>query len=256
MVFWHIRILFQDKKSGSTTYSYEMDLSEDNVKTFAKQYQGEETVFYGGRWLDPLNISEVLIYQTEEHSSTYETPEMTGSVAIFTQQKGMPITRNYIFKQPKPQKQKVPNIPSISKNIFIVHGRDTASAHELARILTELKLNPIMLSEQPSGSLTIIEKLEKYSNVGYAFVLLTPDDVGRLSSEQYLKSRARQNVLLEFGYFIASLGRDRVACLYKGDVELPSDMHGVAYVQFNKSVKEIYWYIIKELKAVGYSIDL
>jgi len=256
MVFWHIRILFRDKRSDSTTYSYEMDLSEDNVKTFAKQYQGGEPVFYGGRWLDPFNISEALIYQTEEHSSAYETSEMTGSVAIFTQKKGMPVTRNYVFKQPKPQKQKVPNIPSISKNIFIVHGRDTASAYELARILTELKLNPIILSEQPSGSLTIIEKLEKYSNVGYAFVLLTPDDVGRLSSEQYLKSRARQNVLLEFGYFIASLGRDRVACLYKGDVELPSDMHGVVYVQFNKSVKEIYWYIIKELKAVGYSIDL
>jgi predicted nucleotide-binding protein len=259
MVFWHIRILYRDKKSGSTTYSYETDLSEDNVKTFAKQFQAGSNVFFGGRWLDPFSISEVLIYQTEEHSSNYETDNMTGSSAIFTQKKGMPVTRNYILKQPKPQKQieeKVPETPTISENIFIVHGRDTAHAYELARILEQLKLNPILLSEQPSGSLTIIEKLEKYSDVGYAFVILTPDDVGRLESEQHLHSRARQNVILEFGYFIGLLGRGRVACLYKGDIELPSDMHGVVYVQFNKSVKEIYWYIIKELKAVGYSINV
>jgi len=260
MVFWHIRILYQDKKSGSTTYSYEMDLSEDDIRTFAKQFQQGENVFYGGRWIDPFDIIEVLICQTEEHSSGYETSQMSGSVAVFTQKKGMAVTRQFISKPPERKTQeikKVPKLPSISKNIFVVHGRDTTPAFELARILENLKLKPIILAEQPSGSRTIIEKLEKYSNVGYAFVLLTPDDVGRLANEKKeLEWRARQNVILEFGYFIGILGRDRVACLYKGDIELPSDMLGVVYIQFNKSVEEIYRYIIRELRAVGYTFDL
>ena len=260
MVFWHIRILHRDKKSGSTSYSYEMDLSENDVRTFAKQFQLGKGVFYGGRWIDPFDIVEVLIYQTEEHSSSYETSQTSEMVAIFTQKKGMAVTRQFISKPPERKIQevkKVPKLPNMSRNIFIVHGRDTAPAFELARILKNLKLKPIILSEQPSGSRTIIEKLEKYSNVGYAFVILTPDDVGGLANrKEGLEQRARQNVILEFGYFTGLLGRDRVACLYKGDIELPSDMLGVVYIQFNKSVKEVYWYIIKELRAVGYTVEL
>lgn len=256
MVFWHIRILYQDKKSGSTTYSYDMDIGEDSVRIFAKQYHAGDNVNYVGRWLDPFNILEVLINQTEEHSTAYETTEMTGSVAIFTEKKGMDVTKNYIHKKPKQKEEKVLNVPNISENVFIVHGRDTGPAYELAKILRDFNLNPIILSEQASGSLTIIEKLEKYSNVGYAFVILTPDDIGGLATEQQIKNRARQNVILEFGYFTGLLGRDRITCLYKGDIELPSDMHGVVCVQFNKTVKEIYWYLVKALKAVGYTIKI
>lgn len=260
MAFWHIRILSRDKKSGSTSYSYEMDLSEDDVRTFAKQVQHGENAFFGGRWIDPFDVIEVLIYQTEEHSSSFETSQTSPNAEIFFRKKGMNVTRQYISGPPKPKVQedeKEPKLPKMSDNVFIVHGRDTGSAVELARILEDLKVNPIILSEQASGSRTLIEKLEKYSDVGFAFVILTPDDVGRLSaSRSDLKYRARQNVILEFGYFMGLLGRDRVCCLYTGDIELPSDMLGVVYVQFNKSVKEVYWYIVKELKAVGYTIEL
>jgi len=65
-----------------------------------------------------------------------------------------------------------------SNNIFIVHGTDHKPAKELNNILKEAGLTPIILHEQPSGSMTIIEKLEKYSHVGFAFIVLTPDDSG------------------------------------------------------------------------------
>jgi predicted nucleotide-binding protein len=258
MVFWHIRVLLRDKKSGTTSYSYEMDLSENDVKIFAHQYQKGENVFLSGRWTDSSDIREVNIYQTEENSNVYETTQVTSSIAIFGQKKGMDITRQYIFKSPQREEERaVEKSPNISKNVFIVHGRDNKLALELADILKSLQLQPIILSEEPSGGRTLIEKLEKYSNVGYIFVIMAPDDVGKLAdSESDLHYRVRQNVILEFGYFIGLLGRERVHCLYKGDIELPSDMFGVAYTQFNTSVKEAYWYIIKELKAVGYSLDL
>ncbi len=260
MAFWHIRILYRDRKSGSTSYSYEMDLCEDDVRTFAKQLQQGQNAFFGGRWIDPFDVIEVLIYHTEEHSSSFETAQTSAGSEIFSQKKGMNVTRQYISEPPKlkvEEARKVSKLPRMSENVFIVHGRDVGSASELARILEELKLKPIILSEQASGSRTIMEKLEKYSDVGYAFVILTPDDVGGLAnSRSDMKHRARQNVILEFGYFMGLLGRDRVCCLYKGDIELPSDMLGVVYVQFNQSLKEVYWYIIRELKAVGYTIEL
>jgi len=151
--------------------------------------------------------------------------------------------------------------------VFIVHGKDRESLKKLKSMLKKFGLNSIVLHEQPSGSRTIVEKLEKYSDVGYAFVILTPDDIAgsRHKYDRHLKKigtraiedwreRARQNVILEFGYFIGKLGRDRVCCLHKGDVELPSDMHGIVYIPFKDSVNETRDKIIKELKAVGYEI--
>ena len=152
----------------------------------------------------------------------------------------------------------------LSNKVFIVHGRDAKPVKELKIMLSEFGLNPIVLHEQPSGSRTIVEKLEKYSDVGYTFVILTPDDAGVLADEMMtdkllptiMKPRARQNVVLEFGYFMGLLGRDRVCSLLKGDVERPSDMHGIVYIPFKQSINECRDKIIKELKAVGYKIKV
>lgn len=134
-----------------------------------------------------------------------------------------------------------------NKQLFIVHGRDTAPALELQRLLEkEFNLQSVLLRDEPQNGRTIIEKLENKSNVDYAFVILTPDDVGALKSER-LKGRARQNVILEWGMFAGKIGRDKVCILLKGDIELPSDMHGVGYLKFYESVEEAFLKIKKEL---------
>jgi len=167
--------------------------------------------------------------------------------------------------------------------VFIVHGRDHKPLKELKAMLKDFGLNPIVLHEKASGSRTIVEKLEKHSDVGYVFVILTPDDgLFNLAKVKKLLTRieamalrrevednllldsffstltkvARQNVILEFGYFMGLLGRDRVCCLYKGNIELPSDMHGIVYIPFKKSVSEVQGKIIMELKEADYKITL
>jgi predicted nucleotide-binding protein len=92
---------------------------------------------------------------------------------------------------------------------------------------------------------------------GYAFVLLTPDDecISRGGDKGGKKmKRARQNVLLELGFFIGSLGRDRVCAIYKEGVEIPSDITGVLYKKFRESVEELYEEIRKELVSAGYQL--
>ncbi len=134
------------------------------------------------------------------------------------------------------------------KQVFIVHGRDKESAYELERLLEkELGLESIRLQEQPHGGKTLIEKLEAYSNVDYAFVILTPDDVGALKGES-LRDRTRQNVVLEWGIFAAKIGRNKTCVLLKGNIELPSDMHGIGYHRYHESVDEVFLKIKKELK--------
>ena len=83
---------------------------------------------------------------------------------------------------------------------------------------------------------------------------MTDDDEGKLKTELDLKSRARQNVVLELGYFIGKLGRDRVLPLHTEGVELPSDIHGLLYVPIDKA-DTWKFALVKELKAAGYSVD-
>lgn len=89
--------------------------------------------------------------------------------------------------------------PIETRKVFVVHGHDEAAKEATARFLEKLDLQPIILHEQASGGRTIIEKFEKYSgDVGFAVVLLTPDDLGAAQKEpEKLQPRARQNVVLE-----------------------------------------------------------
>jgi len=145
------------------------------------------------------------------------------------------------------------------EQIFIVHGHDGGVKHEVARLVERLDLQPIILHEQPNRGQTIIEKLEDYSEkleVGYAVIILTPDDVGGVAEETpRLKPRARQNVVFELGYFMGKLGRGRVCALHSEGVELPSDYDGVLYIKLDKLGA---WKLelAKEIKAVGFDVDL
>jgi predicted nucleotide-binding protein len=122
-----------------------------------------------------------------------------------------------------------------SRRIFVVHGHDGEVKETVARFLEKLDLEAVILHEQPNQGRTLIEKFEvSSSDIAFAVILLTPDDVGAPAVESSkLHPRARQNVILEFGYFMGRLTRTRVCALYKGGVELPSDYQGVVYIEFD-----------------------
>lgn len=140
------------------------------------------------------------------------------------------------------------------QKVFIVHGHNRTLLLEVSALITKLGLTPIILHEQANIGQTIIEKFEKNSSVGLAIVLLTGDDVGKSKAAKTQKARARQNVILELGYFIGKLGRKRVIPLYELGVELPSDINGVVYEPIDKYG---HWKlrVIREMKELGYKVD-
>lgn len=146
--------------------------------------------------------------------------------------------------------------PALTRQVFVVHGHDEEAKQSVARFLEKLRLEAVILSERPNEGRTVIEKFEKNSDVGFAIVLLTPDDLGyRRDHPDELRSRARQNVILELGYFVGRLSRSRVCALYKGTVEMPSDFHGVIYLPMDDGAG---WKLklASELKQAGIEIDL
>ncbi len=140
--------------------------------------------------------------------------------------------------------------------VFIVHGHDDEAKTKTARFIEKLGLKPIILHEQASGSKTVIEKIEAYSNVGFGIILYTPCDIGGKKEENpNLKNRARQNVVFEHGFLIGKIGRQNVCALVKDEVETPNDISGVVYVKMDDDDA---WHlkIARELKNSGYEIDM
>lgn len=139
--------------------------------------------------------------------------------------------------------------------VFLVHGHDLRKS-EVARALRQLTgEEPIILHEQPNRGRTIIEKFERHAGgSAYAVVLATGDDRGGEGASGDLQPRARQNVIFEMGFFVAALGRSRVAVLHDEAVELPSDYKGVLYIPLDSRGA---WRheIARELKDAGIPAD-
>lgn len=131
-----------------------------------------------------------------------------------------------------------PAVDVTPAKIFLVHGRDEAAKHAVARFLERrVGLDVIILSEQPNRGRSILTKFQQEADgAAFAVVLMTGDDMGGLRAElaggeaPAPVRRPRQNVIFEMGFFIGQLGVDRVCALVPAGVEKPSDYDGIVYV--------------------------
>lgn len=197
-------------------------------------------------------------YYAEQHNLRMRSnriADMATNRRLLPLSQGEDHTHEFLFSEPA-ESLNVSQLSLLNNKIFIVHGHDEQAKETTARFIEKLGLEVVILHEQANEGKTVIEKLEKHTEVGYSIILLTPDDVGASVSEQSnLRPRARQNVLLELGYMAAKLGRNRVCALKKGDVELPSDFLGVLHIDIDSAGA---WrlQLAKEMKVAGLRVDL
>jgi predicted nucleotide-binding protein len=187
------------------------------------------------------------------HHFFYSGKKIIAGIHALTGQLIIPFVRDYKnYVQSKGSTETVLKQP-FSRKIFIVHGHDDGARETVARFVERIGLEAVILHEQANQGRTIIEKVVANSDVGFAVVLLTPDDEGCVKGGEP-EPRARQNVLLELGYFIGRLGRDKVCALKRGTLEIPSDFAGVVWetMDSNGGWKSA---LARELEAAGHSID-
>jgi len=143
------------------------------------------------------------------------------------------------------------------ERVFLVHGHDNSAVHEIARFLERARLEVVVLREQPNAGSTVIEKLCACSDVGFAVVLMTADDLGgaTAASPPEQRFRARQNVLFELGYFLGKLGRGKVTVLHRPGVEIPSDYSGVLFIPLDEAGAWRFE-LARELRTAGLPLDL
>lgn len=142
--------------------------------------------------------------------------------------------------------------PQLKQQVFVVHGRNHDFRETVARFLEGLGVQPVILDEQVNLGQSILDKLDQHADVDAAIVLLTADEVGGLRDrpQEERRKRSRQNVVMELGYFLARLGKDRVITVCEHDVEIPSDYSGIASIPIDTSGV---WKLAleKELRGIG-----
>lgn len=192
------------------------------------------------------------------HTFYYNGNSITGNLQNMVAQMIVPFARDYIdYVKRVTGAQEATMLPPraepAARKAFVVHGHDDGSREAVARFLEKIEFQPVILHEQANQGQTIIEKIERHGDVGFAVILLTPDDEGGAKGGP-LQPRARQNVLLELGYFIGRLTRSRVCALKRGDIEIPSDFGGVVYMPYDENGG---WKMAlgRELEAAGFEVD-
>lgn len=148
-----------------------------------------------------------------------------------------------------------------NRNVFIVHGRDHDTRNEVQRVLHSLSIPTIVLEKEGDAGQTVIQKFEREAaRCEYAIIIASPDDEGRLRTKARKtaaatdgpRPRARQNVVLELGYFLGRLGRDKVFMLHTGNIEQPSDLAGIIYQPGNINWQQK---LVRELRDAGFIIS-
>jgi predicted nucleotide-binding protein len=183
-----------------------------------------------------------------------------GTESLYTLLSTMKKELEYYINIPEEQEVLTEGATSVvSRKVFVVHGHDDVMKLDVARTIETLGLEAIILHEQDDLGLTVIEKFEQNAlNCDFAVVLLSPDDMGysKDTSPVEAKFRARQNVILELGYFVGRLGRSKVLPLVKnastGSLEIPSDYAGVVYTSYKGNWQAS---LLRYLKAAGYEVD-
>ena len=232
------------QRSARLAISYAFGMDSDHIQEFNK------IIFYASiSTADPIFNAEVAenVYRGGLSTAKAILESMLDEIEEYWQDDTSPPSQ--------PGGSTIPE-QTVSNRVFVVHGRVGGTRDTVARYLETLKLEAVILQERASEGRTIIEKLEDYSDVRYAVVLCTQDDVGALATERdKLRPRPRQNVVLELGFFLGELGRNRVCALIVGDMEMPSDYDGVLYIPLDDSGG---WKLTLsiELDAAGLPVDM
>ncbi|WP_052735114.1 TIR domain-containing protein [Methanosarcina mazei] len=226
-MYYHVRIT---TKSNHYNDEVKLDLSEERLHSqFIIPYENSESIIINGKAIPLNDIERIKITKSEYDSSQFQSIRMMLFVRrqLFLHEgkspldgyfppEGKDVTDDFIrgppgYKKEKLRENKISKVQS--NQIFVVHGHDEEMKQAVARTLEKLDLKPIILHEQVNLGKTIIEKFESCSeNVSFAIVLLSPDDIGynKDQSPGSAMFRARQNVILELGYFMGKLGRKNV----------------------------------------------
>lgn len=245
---------------------------EELVRTFALPFTAGQPFWFVGRLLNPHKVVKAVIFWSYQTADKLTLPNQENLVvakdkkyALESILKGK-VKGAYLCTEkflPPTQKSATP-VPSsksasdVRRRIFVVCGTDDEMKQVVTNALLKLRLVPVVLCEEPSQGRKIVERFADYADVGFAVVLLSPDDsvYAKDESPTKRKLRPRQDVVFELGFLLGKLGKGNVLVFQRecANFESPADFEGIKVTAFDDRDS---WKLalICELTNSGYSVD-
>lgn len=129
-------------------------------------------------------------------------------------------------------------------NIFIgssTEAHEQGILLEVAKIVEDCKMEPIRWNQSPSifeaGKCTLenLEDMIHKRNIDGSIFIYSSDDKTWYRGKDV--GRPRDNVIFEHGLFSGKLGRTKSIIIKYGNVELPTDLSGITYIDFSDGKK-------------------
>ncbi len=245
---------------------------EELVRTFSSPYTMGQPFWFLGKLLNPNKVTKVVIFWSYQTADKLKLPNQENLVAAKDKKylienilkgkvKGAYLcTEKFLSSTEKttaPSKQSISG-SDVRRRVFVVCGTDGEMKQAVTISLTRLKLVPIVVCEEPSQGKKIVERFQEYSDVGFAVVLLSPDDCVYVKDEPPTKRtlRPRQDVIFELGFLLGKLGKNNVLVFFRecANFEIPTDFEGIKIAAFDNRDS---WKLalIRELTNCGYDFD-
>ena len=245
---------------------------EELVRTFSSPFTMGQPFWFLGKLLNPTKVIKAVIFWSYQAADKLTLPNQENLVAAKDKKylienilkgkvKGAYLcTEKFLTSTEKtmfPAQQAILG-SDVRRRIFVVCGTDGEMEQAVTNALTKLKLVPLVLCEEPSQGRKIVEHFQEYSDVGFAVVLLSPDDSVYVKDEPPTKRklRPRQDVVFELGFLLGKLGKSNVLVFFKecAYFEIPTDFEGIKVAAFDDRDS---WKLalIRELTNRGYTVD-
>jgi predicted nucleotide-binding protein len=267
---YHIYIEYAEPDKSGIRFNVPQ---EELVRTFTTPFNVGQLFWFMGKLLNPHKVVKAVIFWSYQTADKLILPNQENLVAAKDKKYALEsilkgkVKGAYICTEkflPPIQKsettvaQPAKSGSTIRRRIFVVCGTDDTMKQAVTEALVKLWLVPVVMCEEPSQGRKIVERFADYADVGFAVVLLSPDDsmYDKDESPTKRKLRPRQDVVFELGFLLGKLGKGNVLVFHRecANFEGPTGFEGIKSVAFDDRDS---WKIalIRELNNCGYIVD-
>jgi predicted nucleotide-binding protein len=245
---YHIYVEYTEQDKSGIRFNVPQ---EELVRTFSSPFTMGQPFWFLGKLLNPKKVIKAVIFWSYQTADKLTLPNQENLVAAKDKKcvienilkgkiKGAYLSTEKFLSPTEKTKaltQQAMFTSDVRRRVFVVCGTDDEMKQAVTAALTKLWLVPVVMCEEPSQGRKIVERFQDYADVGFAVVLLSPDDSVYVKDEPPTKRklRPRQDVVFELGFLLGKLGRSNVLVFQREcqNFEVPTDFEGMKVTAFD-----------------------
>jgi hypothetical protein len=133
------------------------------------------------------------------------------------------------------------SISTVGKKVYVISEANEPLRAQVQQLLAEIGLEEVALNRS-KGTMLSLEEIKDRPDIQFAFFICSSEDL--------------TYAMFELGHFVGKLGKGHVCVLHMADVNFPKVVPGVSIKPIVVKLEESTLSIMRELKAVGYKLNV